>query len=240
MFVKISSYQLWNRWIESLDSTITWTKELLDKAFESFNTRSIRAFFPFASTGWGMFPAYHGLYGQEVDSRSNFEKTFVSCFEARFKARVADGFFEWEVTRGKDGLGRYTDNLFLQHTDGEDACDIEGLEKLMWNGNWQPVKREIKKTEVSVQYDYSIETTPLSLNKIFRLRIPVDTVEKAVRFFFAPVERIRRSLKKDTKEVEALLRGDANDQDRFVGCPRFPEMEEGFCLDGSTYQVHIH
>lgn len=187
-----------------------------------------------------MFPAYHGLFGQDADSRSNFEKAFLSCFEARFKASVVDEFFEWEVIRGKDRLGRYTDSLFLQETDERSSCDIEGFEKLMWNGKWQPVKKKIEQTKVKEKYLYSIETTPLGLNRTFRLRIPVDVVEKAVRFFFAPVERIRRCMKKDTKEIEAVLRGDPSDQYRFIGCPMFPEMEEGFCLDGSTYQVHIH
>lgn len=241
MFVKTPDNTIWNRWIENLDSAIARTQTLLDKAFESPDTRSIRAFFPFANTGWDMFPAYRGLFGgQDADSRSSFEKAFLSCFEARFKASVIDGFFEWEVTRGKDGLGRYTDQLFLQDIDERSFCDIEGFEKLMWTGNWQPVKQRIEQTKVKEKYLYSIETTPLGLNKTYRLRIPANTVEKAVRFFFAPVERIRRCMKKDTKEVEAVLRGDSKDQYRFVGCPMLPEMEEGFCLDGSTYQVHIH
>lgn len=241
LFVKTPDSTIWDRWIESLDSAITRAQTLLDKAFESSGTRSIRAFFPFANTGWDMFPAYHGLFGgQDADSRSSFEITFLSCFEARFKASVIDGFFEWEVTRGKDHLGRYTDQLFLYNIDESGSCDIEGFEKLMWTGDWQPVKKRIEQTKVFAKHIYSIETTPLGLNKIYRLRIPVNMVEKAVRCFFAPVERIRRCMKKDTKEVEAVLRGDPSDQYRFIGCPMFPEMEEGFCLDGSTYQVHIH
>ncbi|EHK47062.1 hypothetical protein TRIATDRAFT_45771 [Trichoderma atroviride IMI 206040] len=240
MFVKSSNGYVRNRWIESLDSTITWTRELLDEAFESYHTSPIRAFFPLASTGWDMFPAYHALFGQEVDSSSEFEKVFISCFEARFKASVVDGFFEWEITHGKDRLKDYLGQLLLQNTNEGKSCSIEGFEKLMWNGNWQPVTRYIQQTEFVTKHISSLKTKPLGLNRTFRLRIPIDTVEKAVRFFFSSVERIRRCMKMNTKEVEAVLRGDSSDQYRLVGCPMFPEMEEGFCLDGSTYQVHIH
>jgi hypothetical protein len=239
MFVKITDNRVFDRWFENLDDTIGRARELLTSAFSNHDTRSMRAFFPFATTGWAMFPAYHGLVGENASARSSFEKAYLACFEDRFKASVVDGYFEWEIIRGRDGVGRYTEDLFLQDIDERTFCQLEGFEKLMWTGKWQPVKKTISETDVSKEYSFSIETTPLGLNKTFRLRIPVATVENAMCFFFAPVERIRRCLKKDSEEIEEILRNWSKDQYRFVGCPMFPEMEEGFCLDGSTYQVHI-
>ncbi|KAL6898689.1 heterokaryon incompatibility domain-containing protein [Trichoderma evansii] len=229
-FVKIADNKVWDRWIESLDSTITNTRTLLDKAFESFETRSIRAFFPFATTGWDMFPTCHGLYGKDASSNSSFEKAFLSGFDARFKASVADGFFEWEVTKGKDGVGRYVDRLFLQDTDERDYCDVEGFEKFTWKGRWEPVKTTVLDTEYSKEYTYSIETSLVPWNKTHRLRIPVKTVERAVRFFFASTERIQRCMKKDAKEIEAILRGDSSDQYRFLGVQCSLRWKKDFAL----------
>jgi hypothetical protein len=93
---------------------------------------------------------------------------------------------------------------------------------------------------MSKEYIYSLETTPLGLNKKTRLRLPITLVEKAVRFFFSPMERIRHFLKTDSYEVEAVLRKPSTYDHCFTGCPKLPEMEEGFEIDGSTFQVHIH
>ncbi|KAI8627243.1 heterokaryon incompatibility protein-domain-containing protein [Xylariaceae sp. FL1651] len=220
-----------DRYIESLCATINKSRILLDDAFTAYNTRSMRGLFPCATTGWDMLPAYYGLVKKDAGSCSSFENAFLSCIEARLKPRVVDGFFEWEITSGKDELDRYMSEIELWDVDNS----------LMCRGNWMSFKKVFLKTGPSQNYYYSLETMPLSLDKKIRLRIAVMRAEKAVRLFFAPLERIRHCMKNDLHEVERILQGDScNDDSCFIGCPKFPEMEEGFGLDGSTYRVHIH
>jgi len=110
----------------------------------------------------------------------------------------------------------------------------------MWDGKWMPFDPNYRFSNQERAIPYETRATPLDPSREYRLRIPIIAVEDAVRFFFAPVERIRRSMKKNAHEVEVILRGKPTNDYRHTGCPNFPEMEEGFGIDGSTYRVHIY
>jgi len=225
-----------NGWIESLCSFITKTRVQIDDAFEAWDTHSIKALFPSANTGWDMLPAYHGFVEKDGGSNLGFENAFLSCIDSQLKPRVTEGFFEWEVVPGERGITKYTSGgFYMKDGDRSIFFDMGGFE-VMWNGKWEHV--------LKVAYDIhkaSLKMTSFDLNRTtYQLRIPVRLAEKAVRFFFASVEMIRKFMKKDSREVEVILRGGSSDDYCLTGWPHFPAMEEGFSIDGSTHQVHIH
>lgn len=195
-----------------------------------------RGVFPGIATGGDMFPAYHGLVEKDADVSSNsinFQSAFISCVDVRLKPEVEDGFFQWEIRRGRGDTDIYIRGPFSRLSRISPPIHINEFERLELpaRDTW---RRKHKQKWTPIDSDYRTKA------KVIQIRVPISKVEEVVRHFFAPVDRIRRTLKKTSREVEEIMREEPKDEYRSIGCPDFPEMEEGFGLDCSTFQVHIH